>query len=118
MVFQCGSERGSDSIFEERLMDAEIASGPNIAFFVDAWHPDPGRAAWRESSLEVFFCKYTGCLKKSEFRQIWLWQILLQKKAQLKIPKLWASLCCGKAYGSSRLILVKSLPQFLQYLHC
>ena len=31
MVFQCGSERGSDSVFEERLMDAEIASGPNIA---------------------------------------------------------------------------------------
>ena len=31
MVFQCGSERGSDSAFEERLMDAEIASGPNIA---------------------------------------------------------------------------------------
>ena len=30
-VFQCGSERGSDSAFEERLMDAEIASGPNIA---------------------------------------------------------------------------------------
>ena len=30
MVFQCGSERGSDSAFEERLMDAEIASGPNI----------------------------------------------------------------------------------------
>ena len=29
-VFQCGSERGSDSAFEERLMDAEIASGPNI----------------------------------------------------------------------------------------
>ena len=33
MVFQCGSERGSDSAFEERLMDAEIASGPNIALF-------------------------------------------------------------------------------------
>ena len=32
-VFQCGSERGSDSAFEERLMDAEIASGPNIALF-------------------------------------------------------------------------------------
>ena len=31
MVFQCGSERGSDSVFEERLMDAEIASGPNTA---------------------------------------------------------------------------------------